>query len=447
MPSATVLEIDPIVVGARASKLSIKQIEEVVDAITYHHPSLCFCCKVCKTTGDKDLKTSLRDLEKSNFFTYEIDQWLLEKKCRIAIHSAKDLPEPIPPGLEIVAITAPLEKEDVIVFHPTINTENLPRNLKIATSSHNRKENVEAQIHQSQVVDLRGSIDQRIRQVIDKRVDGAVIAKVALTRLGYKDLNILKLKGETAHLQGAIAILARKGDLEMKEIFKAIDYRREQKSLYFGLDPSKYRTQGEVDHYPLIEIAPHPMERFEGFCLQMEEATHLLLTSQTSVNLLFEIMNKLHIPKSLLDRTAIFSVGRSTAEALQKRGAYCSYIAQNESQEGLIELFKRMKWKKNSHMLYLKSAKARPLIREYLERSNTSFEAVDLYDTRACLRVPKPNLDLYQEVVFTSPSGVRSFFESFGAIPSHLRVVCKGEVTKSFFLIQVGLKLSTNSVS
>ena len=44
------------------------------------------------TKGDRDKKTSLKTLEKTNFFTDEIDQRQAAGEFRISIHAAKDLP-------------------------------------------------------------------------------------------------------------------------------------------------------------------------------------------------------------------------------------------------------------------------------------------------------------------------------------------------------------------
>ena len=78
-------------IGSRSSPLARAQVEEVrlecgVD----------FEVVFVKTTGDLDQATSLRSLDKTDFFTRELDQMLLAGKIDAAIHSAKDLPDPLP---------------------------------------------------------------------------------------------------------------------------------------------------------------------------------------------------------------------------------------------------------------------------------------------------------------------------------------------------------------
>src|SRR5690348_13038820 len=94
-----------ISVAARGSPLSKVQCEEILKEIREFQPNIEFSLSYIDTVGDKDRQTSLRALEKTNFFTKEIDEHLLSGKSRIAIHSAKDLPDPLATGLIMIALT------------------------------------------------------------------------------------------------------------------------------------------------------------------------------------------------------------------------------------------------------------------------------------------------------------------------------------------------------
>lgn len=208
-----------ILVGARSSPLSRAQFEEISGAFKgpYELDPLWV-----ETTGDKDKKTSLRSLEKTDFFTKEIDTLLLEGKVRIAIHSAKDLPDPLPKGLVLVALTKGVDSRDSIVFRPG---ENLETAKIIATSSARREENVRSLIPHLKFVDIRGTIGERLSALEKNNVDGVVVAEAALIRLKLTSLNRLILPGETAQNQGRLAILAREGDREMEQAFSSLDFR------------------------------------------------------------------------------------------------------------------------------------------------------------------------------------------------------------------------------
>ncbi len=182
-----------MLIGARSSPLSRVQVEEIrrefglqVDVIWV------------ETTGDLDKVTSLRSLGKTDFFTKELDQMLLEGKIDIAIHSAKDLPEPLPKGLKIAALSKGVDSRDSLVIKKE------PIEL-VATSSVRREEAVRELYPNCRFVDIRGTIEERLQ----KDVDGVVIAEAALIRLNLTHLKRVFLPGETVPLQGKIAIVCR----------------------------------------------------------------------------------------------------------------------------------------------------------------------------------------------------------------------------------------------
>lgn len=215
-----------IIVGARSSPLSRAQVDEVLQELHRHHPDITFKPLYIATMGDIDQVTSLRDLDKTDFFTKEIDLLLVTGRCRIAIHSAKDLPEPIPDGLEIVALTRGINPSDVLVMREGDAFDTLPKKAKIATSSARREEVVRKMRPGLTFVDLRGTIGQRLALLDSYEVDGVVVAEAALIRLGLTHINRIRLPGETAPGQGRLAVLARGDDDEMRSLFSCIDARK-----------------------------------------------------------------------------------------------------------------------------------------------------------------------------------------------------------------------------
>lgn len=209
MPSESYL----IKVGARGSSLSRAQIWEVHREVIVKSPGVEFCPIWVVTVGDKDKKTSLRNLEKTDFFTREIDERQLAGEFRIAIHSAKDLPDPLAKGLKIVALTKGVDPSDVLVYNE------LPHNAVIATSSERREEMVRNWRPGCRFVDVRGTIEERLQKLDEGQFDGLVMAEAALIRLGLTHRKRIKLGGETAPMQGRLAVVAREGDMEMEELF------------------------------------------------------------------------------------------------------------------------------------------------------------------------------------------------------------------------------------
>lgn len=215
-----------ILVGARESPLSQVQVKEVLYELQKIHPQISFEPLLVSTLGDKDQKTSLRTLGKTDFFTREIDVMIARGKCRIGIHSAKDLPDPMPSELAVVAVTKGLDSSDSLVFRQGESLDKLPVGAIVATSSERREAVVRELRKDLCFVDLRGTIHQRLAKLDSREVDGVVVAEAALIRLNLTNLSRLRLPGQTVPYQGQLAIVARIEDREMHQIFSAIDVRR-----------------------------------------------------------------------------------------------------------------------------------------------------------------------------------------------------------------------------
>ncbi len=214
-----------IIIAARGSLLSRAQVKEIYEEITRFYPSLQFDLLWVETTGDLDLATSLRTLDKTDFFTKEIDALQLAGKCRISIHSAKDLPEPLPKGLSLIALTRGQDSSDALVLRDREKFCNLQPGACIGVSSPRREKAIFDLRPDLQCVDIRGSIDRRLSLLDAGQVDGVVVAEAALIRLEFTHRNRLPLPGPTTPFQGRLAILAREEDEEMKTLFSCIDAR------------------------------------------------------------------------------------------------------------------------------------------------------------------------------------------------------------------------------
>lgn len=206
------MAFDLIRCGARSSLLSRAQVKEVQDELPFALDLVWV-----STTGDRDQTTSLRNLEKTDFFTRELDALLLDGSIRLAVHSAKDLPDPLPKGLRLAAITKGKDPRDSLVFlHPLSDA---PR---VATSSLRREESVRLLYPGATFLDVRGSIHERLKWLQTDRVDGVVIAEAALIRLELTDLPRVFLPGETVDGQGKLALVIREDDHELRDLLEMI---------------------------------------------------------------------------------------------------------------------------------------------------------------------------------------------------------------------------------
>ena len=214
-----------IKVAARNSPLSIKQVMEVEGELKKYISSLKISSTLIHSSGDLDLKTSLLYLEKTDFFTKEVDDLVKDGTCDVSIHSAKDLPEPLDKDLEIYALTKGVDSCDVLLLREGETLESLKEGAQIGTSSLRRLSAISFLRKDFIGKDIRGTIQRRIELLEKKEYDGVIIAKAALIRLDLLHLNFIELNIEVSPLQGRLAVVGKKNNVELKTIFSNIDHK------------------------------------------------------------------------------------------------------------------------------------------------------------------------------------------------------------------------------
>lgn len=203
-------------VGTRASPLAVKQAEEAIALLRVSHPDAEFEIVRIETDGDKDKITPISGIEGSDFFTRQIDSALLKGDIDFAVHSAKDLPDPVPEGLMIAAITKCVDPYDALVSKGNLKIHELPICARIGASSRRRKEQLKAYRDDFKIVDIRGTIEERLAlldQYPIQTLDAIVIAVCALVRLGLEHRITQKISTDILKphpLQGSLAIVTRR---------------------------------------------------------------------------------------------------------------------------------------------------------------------------------------------------------------------------------------------
>lgn len=423
-----------IAVGSRRSPLALAQVEEALGLLRQFFDGVFFDIQTVETRGDQDRTTSLRALDKTDFFTKEIDEKQLAKECRISIHSAKDLPDPLPKGLAIAAITKGVDPSDSLVLNTGETLQTLRAGALIATSSIRREENLRTLRTDFTFRDVRGTIGERLSLLEKGEVDGVVIAEAALIRLGLTHLNRLRLPGNTVPFQGQLAIVALEGDEEMQKLFSVLDVRKEPHSktiLYTGLElPEKGNPAAY--HCPLIRIEPRPLfsPAIQNAFSLLPEVSHLIFTSKTAVALFCEGASKIGFLRESLFHKRCIAVGRGTANACLKNGLSPPLVAAKETAEGVVDLLSRLDLK-TGLCFWPHAAGARPVISDYLRHKGIPYFECILYDTHPSKPHPLPLLQNFKEIVFTSPSTVDAFLEFYGSFPPEKKLSCQGPITQA----------------
>jgi hydroxymethylbilane synthase len=215
-------------VGTRKSPLALKQADEVIWRLKGFYPEIAVSIIGIDTYGDRDKVTPISDIEGTDFFTREIEEALLNGRVDFAVHSAKDMPDQIPGGLCVAAITRPIDNSDALVSRYNLRIDKLRTGARIGASSRRRKMQLKSYREDFQLVDIRGSIGERLRKMDDENLDAVVVASCALMRLGLEKQIAQRIPADILKphpLQGALAIEVRRDDRKLRDVLGVLDGR------------------------------------------------------------------------------------------------------------------------------------------------------------------------------------------------------------------------------
>jgi len=223
-----------IIVGSRGSRLAVLQAGLVLQKLVRAFPDIEFSLSRITTTGDHDPETPLEKIGGQGVFVKELEQALLQSQIDIAVHSLKDMPTEIAPGLTLAAVPEREDARDVLITASGLRLTELPHGSRLGTGSVRRMVELLAQRPDLDVCPLRGNVDTRLRKVMEGELDGAIMAAAALIRLGWQERIAEYLPVEQflpAVGQGALGIEIRAGDSEMAELVSHLDHQPSRASV------------------------------------------------------------------------------------------------------------------------------------------------------------------------------------------------------------------------
>jgi len=202
---------------SRGSQLALWQSHHVRDLLRAAHPDLEVEVVVVKTTGDRITDVPLSRIGDQGLFTKEVDDALLDGRADAAVHSLKDVPTRVPPGLELGAILERADPRDAFLAAPGRPTRlaELPPGARVGTSSLRRRSLLGAVRPDLVVEDFRGNLDGRLQKLREGNFDAAILALAGIRRLGLEDAVGEVLQPPEwlpAVGQGALGITLRAGD-------------------------------------------------------------------------------------------------------------------------------------------------------------------------------------------------------------------------------------------
>jgi hydroxymethylbilane synthase len=218
-----------LVIGTRGSPLALAQANQVRGRLAAAHAldADAITLEVIRTTGDRIHDRPLTEAGGKGLFTKEIEEALIAGAIDLAVHSAKDMPTILPPGLRIAGVLEREDARDVFISRKAKTLGELPRGARVGTASLRRQALVKQLRPDLIVVPMRGNVETRLRKLDAGEVDATVLALAGLKRLGLTDAATAVLPIEEflpAVGQGIIAMEARGDDERMLDLVLAISH-------------------------------------------------------------------------------------------------------------------------------------------------------------------------------------------------------------------------------
>ena len=225
----------PLRIGTRGSPLALWQARAVEQALRSAGGPPCELVTI-RTTGDRLFASNLSTIGGKRLFVKEIDEALHRGAIDVAVHSAKDMPAELPPGLLIGAVLPRADPRDAVVL-PSGHAggddgvallKALGASARIGTGSVRRVAQLARAVPQARFEPLRGNVGTRLRKLDAGTCDALVLAAAGLVRLGLGARIAGRLDPQhclPAPGQGIVAIEMRADDAATRDVLAGIEDR------------------------------------------------------------------------------------------------------------------------------------------------------------------------------------------------------------------------------
>jgi hydroxymethylbilane synthase len=213
-------------IATRQSRLALWQAEHVATLLRQAHPGLVVDLVPMTTQGDRIVDRSLAQVGGKGLFIKELEVAICEGRADIAVHSMKDVPSDMPPGMILAAMLSRADPRDAFVSLRHDNFNALPHGARVGTSSLRRQCQLKYARPDLQLLTLRGNVETRLRKLQEEHYDAIVLAAAGLIRLGLEDRITHRFDLEQfvpAVGQGIIGIECRAEDARSIELVRALN--------------------------------------------------------------------------------------------------------------------------------------------------------------------------------------------------------------------------------
>ena len=211
--------MNSITIATRESPLALWQAHFVEAELKRHHPGIEVKLLGMTSRGDQLLDKPLYKVGGKGLFVKELETALLDERADIAVHSMKDVPMELPPGLTLGVICEREDPRDALVG--VTSFDDLPEGARLGTSSLRRSCQVMQRRPDLQIGFLRGNVNTRLAKLDAGEFDAIILASAGLKRLGFDDRIGAAIDEDfllPAGGQGAVGIEYRETDSRVAEL-------------------------------------------------------------------------------------------------------------------------------------------------------------------------------------------------------------------------------------
>jgi hydroxymethylbilane synthase len=299
-------------IATRKSALALVQTNWVAEQLRQHNPGLTVELVEVVTTGDRIQNVSLSEIGGKGLFVSEVEEVLLRGEAELAVHSLKDVPAELAPGLILGAVPLREDPSDVLVTAEGCALDDLEAGSRIGTNSLRRTLQLRRQRNDLEYAMLRGNVDTRLRKLEAGEYRAIVLAAAGLRRLGLYGRPLWPIPIDISVPsvgQGALAIEVRADDARARALLAPLDHAISRACV--EAERAFLAALGGDCHTPLGGHAQlvDGRVRFDGWVGALDGKEHVRAS-----------LDVWHDPKRTLSEVAL-QVAREAADTLLERGA------------------------------------------------------------------------------------------------------------------------------
>lgn len=403
-------------IATRNSPLAMWQAEFVMQQLLDAHAELEVQIVGMTTKGDQMLDRNLSEAGGKGLFLKELEWALLNGEADIAVHSMKDVPIALPPGLEIAVVCEREDPRDVVVSNSFQNLFALPKGARVGTSSMRRTAQLKSAFPSLQFMELRGNVNSRLAKLDSGDYDAIILAAAGLIRLGQEKRISQFITPELclpAVGQGIIGIECRSSDERTRDFLEPL--HNPESSLYLAAERALTEALDGGCHVPIAGFAEvnKGKIRMRGMVGEVD-GSRCIFGVRTS---------------TAMSETAAASLGKMVAEDLLEQGAkqildsvYKASKQSEQPQTPVVVLTRQERYLGN------------------LQEIIGSFDYQGVHiptlaiepNTDQVTLSPLRNLAAYSDLIFVSRNSVEhgmAIIEEAGSLPKEIRVMAVGAET------------------